>query len=56
MQLLAVQIIAAVLVCGIATVAGVTDHISGEALTGVYTGALGYVFGIGGNAVVKKGS
>lgn len=44
-----VQIIAAVVVVGTATVAGVTDHITGEALTGIYAASLGYIFGVGGS-------
>jgi hypothetical protein len=50
-----VQILAAVVVCGAATVAGITDHISGEALTGVYTAVLGYIFGMGNATITAKG-
>lgn len=42
------RIIAATVIVGMATIAGVaTDTITGEALVGVYAMALGYIFGVG---------
>ena len=41
-----------VVVC--ATIANVTDHVSGEALIGVYGTALGYIFGIAHRTVTER--
>lgn len=51
------RIVAATAIVGLATVASVTNHISGDAFVAVVGAALGYIFGMGdatAGALVKR--